>query len=161
MVCSLSPACFSQCSKPSRIGWFASCIAWTRCSYVWASLASVMEPLSLRSAVLLPPVSPSRQDRLAILDGMVVIPQQGRLLVVGVVARGDLAGQRGVLGPAIAYGSRATAMQMHHRPGLKTFHGRIGRPAAAAGLILLPVWGRVRGVLIVLRQIRSWSTVKQ
>ena len=77
--------------------------------------------------------------------GMVVIPQQGRLLVVGVVARGDLAGQRGVLGPAIAYGSRATAMQMHHRPGLKTCHGRIGRPAAAAGLILRLVWGRDGG----------------
>jgi hypothetical protein len=44
-----------------------SCIAWTRCSYVWAGSASVMQPLSSRSAVLLPLVSPSCQDEFAIL----------------------------------------------------------------------------------------------
>src|SRR5712692_9015386 len=67
IVCSLSPACFSQCSKPSRIGWFAPCIAWTRCSYVSAWSASVMQPLSCRSDVLLPPVSSGCQDEFAIL----------------------------------------------------------------------------------------------
>src|SRR6266700_4750637 len=67
MVCSLSPDCLSQVSKPSRIGWFACLIACTRCSYVWAWSASVMQPLSFRSAVLLPLVSSFRQDRLAIL----------------------------------------------------------------------------------------------
>src|SRR5437763_4827990 len=68
MVGSLSPDCLSQVSNPSRIGWFASSIAWTRCSYVSAWSASVMEPLPFRSAVLLPSVSPFRQDRLAILE---------------------------------------------------------------------------------------------
>src|SRR5260370_2291141 len=68
IVCSLSPACFSQYSKPSRIGWFAPCIAWTRCSYVSAWSASVMQPLSCRSDVLLPPVSSGCQDEFAILE---------------------------------------------------------------------------------------------
>src|SRR6266699_1042988 len=67
MVDSLSPDCLSQVSKPSRIGWFAPCITWTHCSYDSASSASVMQPLSFRSAILLSLVSPSRQDRLAIL----------------------------------------------------------------------------------------------
>ena len=47
-----------------------------------------------------------------------------------------MAGQHGVLGPAIAHGSRASAMQMHHRPGRKPCDDRIGRPPAAARLIL-------------------------
>src|SRR6266699_758867 len=68
MVDSLSPDCLSQVSKPSRIGWFAPCITWTHCSYDSASSASVMQPLSFRSAILLSLVSPSRQDRLAILE---------------------------------------------------------------------------------------------
>src|SRR5260370_16788092 len=68
IVSSLSPACFSQYSKPSRIGWFAPCIAWTRCSYVSAWSASVMQPLSCRSDVLLPPVSSGCQDEFAILE---------------------------------------------------------------------------------------------
>src|SRR6266567_7934784 len=67
IVCSLSPACFSACSKPSRSGWFAPCIACTRCSSVSAWSASVMQPLSCRSDVLLPPVSSGCQDEFAIL----------------------------------------------------------------------------------------------
>src|SRR5438132_10850842 len=68
IVCSLSPACFSACSKPSRSGWFAPCIACTRCSSVSAWSASVMQPLSCRSDVLLPPVSSGCQDEFAILE---------------------------------------------------------------------------------------------
>src|SRR5258706_16466661 len=68
IVCSLSPDCLSACSKPSRSGWFASCMVWTRCSYVSASSASLMEPLSFRSAVLLPTVSSGCQDGFAILE---------------------------------------------------------------------------------------------
>src|SRR5712691_329885 len=67
MVDSLSPDCLSACSKPSRIGWFASCIAWTRCSYVWTSSAPLMEPLSFSFPLFLSQVSSGCQDRLAIL----------------------------------------------------------------------------------------------
>src|SRR5437667_6829676 len=67
IVGSLSPACLSAFSKPSRIGWFAPCLAWTCCSYVSAGSASVMQPLSCRSAMLLPPVSSGCQDEFAIL----------------------------------------------------------------------------------------------
>src|SRR6266704_1256273 len=81
IVCSLSPACLSDFSKPSRIGWFASCIAWTRCSYVSAWSASVMQPLSCRSAVFLSQYPPCCQDRLAILekkrrDGLIALAQR-------------------------------------------------------------------------------------
>src|SRR6266567_7289720 len=68
IVCSLSPDCLSACSKPSRIGWFASCIVWTRCSYVSASSASLMEPLSFSFPLFLSQVSSRCQDRLAILE---------------------------------------------------------------------------------------------
>src|SRR5437667_9121128 len=68
IVGSLSPACLSAFSKPSRIGWFAPCIAWTCCLYVSAGSASVMQPLSCRSAMLLPPVSSGCQDEFAILE---------------------------------------------------------------------------------------------
>src|SRR5436309_16057168 len=68
IVCSLSPDCLSACSKPSRIGWFASCLVWTRCSYVSASSASLMEPLSFSFPLFLSQVSSRCQDRLAILE---------------------------------------------------------------------------------------------
>src|SRR5437660_11851968 len=74
IVCSLSPDCLSACSKPSRIGWFASCMVWTRCSYVWASSASLMEPLSFSFPLFLSQVSSRCQDRLAILEKNATTP---------------------------------------------------------------------------------------
>src|SRR5712691_11521578 len=68
IVCSLSTDCLSACSKPSRIGWFASCMVWTRCSYVSASSASLMEPLSFSFPLFLSQVSSRCQDRLAIIE---------------------------------------------------------------------------------------------
>src|SRR5262249_5455187 len=41
IVCSFHPARLSQRSKPSRIGWLASWIAWARCSYVSAESAVI------------------------------------------------------------------------------------------------------------------------
>ena len=67
---------------------------------------------------------------------MIVIPEQRGLLVVGIVARGELTREGGVLGPAVASRRCPTAMEMNNGPGRKSSNGLIDRSPTASRLIL-------------------------
>ena len=67
---------------------------------------------------------------------MIVIPEQCGLLVVGIVTRGELTGEGGVLSPAIAHRCRPTTMEMHDGPGWKRRHSLIDRSPTTSRLIL-------------------------